>query len=150
MEIGRWIADNWFELLNSVGIVGGLLFTAFSLRSETKTRRIANLLVITQNHREIWKELLRNPRLARVMNPLADAVREPVTVEEELFVNFLVQHLNSAYHAMRDDVFVKPDGLRRDVYRFFSLPIPHAVWEKVKVLQDSTFDAFVESCLNWK
>ena len=40
----HWLAQNWFTLLNAIGVVGGLLFTGHSLRSETKTRRIANLL----------------------------------------------------------------------------------------------------------
>ena len=150
MEGGHWLADNWYVLLESTGIIGGLLFTAFSLRSETKTRRIANLLVITQNHREIWTELFGRPALARVMNPVADIRRKPVTREEELFINFLVLHLSSAYHAMKDDVFVKPDGLRRDIHRFFSLPIPSAVWDKIKSMQDDEFVGYVEECRNWR
>jgi hypothetical protein len=31
-----------------------------------------------------------------------------------------------------------------------SLPIPRAIWEKVKVVQNDDFVAFVESCRNWK
>jgi hypothetical protein len=38
----RWLTENWFTLLNVVGVIGGLFFTGYSLRSETKTRRIAN------------------------------------------------------------------------------------------------------------
>jgi hypothetical protein len=146
MEVGQWLVDNWYVALQSTGIVGGLLFTAFSLRSETKTRRIANLLVITQNHREIWKEVFERPALKRVMDPAANLTTEPVDHEEELFVHFLVLHLNSVFHAMKDDVFVKPDGLRQDIRRFFSLPIPFTVWERIKVLQDDEFVRFVEKC----
>lgn len=150
MEIGRWFAENWYPVIESVGIIGGLLFTSFSLRSETRTRRIANLLIITQNHREIWTELYRRPGLSRVLNPVVDVHRQPVTTEEELFINFLVLHLSSTYHAMKDDVFVKPEGLRRDINRFFSLPIPAAVWEKIKSMQDDEFVSYVEACRNWK
>ncbi len=53
MGILRWLAENWFTLLNVIGIVGGLFFTGHSLRSETKTRRVANLLSLTQAHRDI-------------------------------------------------------------------------------------------------
>lgn len=40
--------------------------------------------------------------------------------------------------------------MRWDVAWFFSLPIPKAVWEKLKPLQDEEFVAYVEECRNWK
>jgi len=49
-----------------------------------------------------------------------------------------------------DTVVVKVEGLRRDIAQFLSLPIPREVWEKIKVLQNDDFVAFVESCRNWK
>ena len=55
--------------------LGGLWFTAFSLRSETKTRRVANLLTITANHREIWKVFLNDKALARVRDASADTIK---------------------------------------------------------------------------
>ncbi len=51
---------------------------------------------------------------------------------------------------MRDELTVSPEGLRRDVSEFFSLPIPAAVWNKFKVLQNDRFVKFVEDCRNWK
>lgn len=146
----HWLTGNWFALLNSVGIIGGLLFTGYSLYSETKTRRIANLIALTQGHRSIWKELFVHPKLARVLDPNADTSSQPVTHEEETFVILVIQHLSVVFHAMRDELTIKPEGLRRDVWWFFSLPIPQAVWEKFKVLQNDKFAAYVEKCRNWK
>lgn len=150
MGILRWLVENWFTLLNSIGIVGGLFFTAFSLHSETKTRRVANLLTLTQNHREIWKEFYRRPNLARVLEPNPNLTRQPVTRDEEIFVILVIQHLNSVYQTMHHQLAITPDGLRRDVWQFFDLPIPRAVWERIKVLQDDAFVRFVEGCVNWK
>ena len=45
---------------------------------------------------------------------------------------------------MRAGFFQKLRGLRKDVERFLSLPIPRAVWEKVKDLQEESFVQFVE------
>lgn len=146
----RWTIENGFTLLNAVGVVGGLLFTGISLHSETKTRRVANLLTLMQNHRALWSEYFRNPQLARVLNATADTGKHPVNRDEEIFVNLVIQHLSSVFHALRDELVVKPEGLRRDVWWFFSLPIPRAVWERVKVLQNDAFVAFVEQCRNWK
>lgn len=150
MDTGGWVSQNWFNLFSAIGIFAGLLFTAFSLRSETKTRRIANLLTITTNHREVWKEFLTNPKLARVRDAAADTAKQPVTDAERVFVNLVIQHINSVYRAMSDQLVVKVEGLRRDVAQFLSLPIPREVWEKIKVLQNDDFAAFVESCRNWK
>jgi len=145
-----WLTRNAFELLNAVGIIGSLLFTAHSLRSETKTRRVANLLALTEAHRNIWKEQLKNPQLGRVLEAKVDLVKEPITRSEQIFVNLVIQHLSVVFHTMRDELTIKPEGLRRDVASFFSLPIPQAVWEQLKAVQDDKFIAFVEACKNWK
>jgi hypothetical protein len=146
MAVWEWISQNWFNLLSAVGIIGGLWFTAVSLRSGTKTQRIANLLTITTNHREIWKEFIHNPELFRVLDPAANLAKEPVTRAEELFVNMVVLHISSVYYAMKDELLIKLEGLRRDIAQFLALPIARAIWEKIKILQNDDFVEFVEDC----
>ena len=146
----HWLAEKWFEILNAVGVVGGLLLTGHSLHSETKTRRVANLLSLTQGQRDIWKQVFTHPQLGRVLDPDADLSVQPTTREEEIFVNSVIQHLNVAYYAMREELTVKPEGLRRDIYSFISLPVPSTIRERVKPLQDDDFVAFVEACRHWK
>ncbi len=146
MQAWPWLGQHWFELLNAVGVVGGLLFTAVSLRSETETRRVGNLLTITSNHREVWTELYRRPELARVLDASADLRKQPVSREETIFVNLVVLHVSSVYEAMKNGLVIKQEGLRRDVGQFLSLPIPRAVWEKAKALQNDDFVAYVEAC----
>jgi hypothetical protein len=150
MGIGEWFLLNWFNLFSAIGIIAGLWFTAFSLRSETKTRRIANLLTITANHREIWKEFLTNPKLARVRDAAADTAKQPVTDAERVFVTMIILHISSVYYAMKDELVVKLEGLRRDVAQFLSLPIPKAIWERMKVFQNDALVRFIEECRNWK
>ena len=152
VEMGglRWITENWVTALNAVGVVGGLFFTAASFRSEARTRRIANLLAITRNHRDIWSDFYRRPELARVLDASTDLTKRPVTREEEIFVNLIILHTSSAFYAMKDKLVTKVEGLRRDVRWFFSMPIPSAVWERVKEFQNGAFVAFVEQCGNRK
>src|SRR6266446_2193657 len=109
----QWATGHWLELLQSIGIVGGLLFTALSLRIDAKVRRVANLLTITEHHRAIWTRLHDRPELSRVINPAADIQREPVTDAEELFVMLVVLHLGSAQEATKQGMFAAPDGLRK-------------------------------------
>ena len=147
MGIGEWLSQNWFSLFSSAGIIGGLWFTAVSLRSETKTRRVANLLVITANHRDVWKEFFGKPELARVIDPSTDVEKLPVTPAEEFFVNMIISHTSSVYEALKDDLVIEQENLLRDVKSFFSLPVPNAVWAKTKLLQNQDFAAFIDSSL---
>jgi hypothetical protein len=150
MGIGGWFSNNVFNLLTAAVAIGSLWFTAVSLRSETKTRRIANLISITANHRELWTVFLNNKALARVRSASSDTKNPPITDSELIFVNLVIQHIHSVHRAMNDQLVVKIEGLRRDIAQFFSLPIPKEVWEKIKVMQNDDFVAFVESCRNWK
>ena len=146
-DMTQWLTENWFNLFSSAGIIGGLWFTAVSLHSETKTRRVANLLTITANYREVWKEFFRSPELARVIDPAANVAKQPVTPAEEFFMNLVISHTSSTYEALKDELLTKQEGLRRDVRSFFSLPIPNAVWQRTKLLQNHDFAAFIESSL---
>jgi len=146
MGFTRWVVDNWFVLLQSAGIIGGLFFNGISLRSETMTRRVTNLLAITESHRTLWTSLYSRPTLKRVLDDRADLNRLAPTREEEIFVNAVIFHLNSVFYARRAGLLFKLEGLRRDVAWFFSLPIPRAIWERTKPLQNDDFVEFVEGC----
>jgi hypothetical protein len=145
-----WISDHWFDLLQSGGIVAGLFFTAAALRLDEKTQRTANLIEITTQHRELWSELYTQPELARIRDVSVDLKSAPITPAETLFVSLLILHVNSAYQAMKNGMYMKPQGLQTDIQQCFSKPIPKAIWEQSKGLQDSDFVAFVEKCLAGK
>ena len=139
-----WLTDHWFDLLQSAGIVGGLAFTGFALRTDARSKRVQNLLTVTQNHRQIWEQLYSRPKLARVLEPLPDIVRHPITHEEQLFVKFLYLHLYTVYRAIRSDLYYTPKELAADVRALLSLPIPREVWMELRTSQDPDFVAFVE------
>jgi len=139
MAIWLWIAQNWFELLQTVGIIGGLVFTAFSVSKDDKSRKIANLIAIKQQHREIWRELFDRPRLMRVLKPDVDLNTEDVTDEEALFVKLLFLHLASVHRANQAGMFVEIQALDKDIREFVALPIPRAIWNRLKPFLDKDF-----------
>jgi hypothetical protein len=145
--VGAWLAENWFNVLSASGIIGSLLFTAVSLRSETKTRRIGNLLTLTDSHRDIWSNILRYPDLARVLQASARPEDQPVTENEEIYVGMVILHLSATYQAIKSGLSIKPSALREDVRLFFSLPIPLSVWNRSKRFQNDDFQGFVKDCL---
>ena len=153
MGIGEWISQNWFNIFTVI-FGSGIWFAAFSIhkdsevrKEEVKAKKVANLLAITANHREVWKEFLHNPNLARIRDAKADIAKRPVTEVEDVFITLVILHTNSVYYAMNDQLVVEYDGLQRDIAEFFSLPLPKAVWRKSKPLQNQDFAAFIESSL---
>ena len=146
MEVSHWIGAHWLDLVQTVGIVAGLYFTARAFHLDITTRRVDHLIEITNQHREIWTELYSRPELSRIRETTANLQQEPITAEEELFISLLILHLNVSFHAITESVFAKPDGLRADIRRFFSRPLAKLVWDKMKPFQDQKFVAFVEDC----
>lgn len=110
----KWLTEHWFEALESIGIVSGLVFTSLTMRWDEKSTRVTNLLTLKREHRELWTELYRRPKLARVVNPMADLKHAPVTDEESLFVGLLIVHLNATYQAIKQGVSIELEGLRED------------------------------------
>jgi hypothetical protein len=146
-DMTRWLVDNWFFLLSAVGIGSGIWYNAGALRSEANSRKIANVLAITANHREIWTQFINNPNLKRIRDAAADTIAQPVNDIEQVFVTLVIVHASNVYFALNDQLVVRYDGLRRDLAEFFSLPVPNAVWQKTKLLQNQDFAAFIDSSL---
>ena len=146
--IGKWFADNWFDVVQSGSIVAGFACTAISLARDTQSRRANELLSVTQAHRELWSEMYRRPDLARVVDPSVDVAKHPVSHEEDLFVRLVVVHLNTVWRLMQQGLPLSLEAVREDVRGFFTLPIPRDVWTRVREVQAAEFRAFVETCLS--
>jgi hypothetical protein len=44
MEAFHWLIEHWFDLIQTVGIIGGLLFTAHAIRKDEMARTISNTI----------------------------------------------------------------------------------------------------------
>ena len=96
MGFPGWFQNNGFMLLQSIGIIGSLLLATASFRSDSKDRRVSNLIGITNNHREIWTQLRDRPALARILEENPNLKDRPVSRDEEQFVHLLIIHLNTS------------------------------------------------------
>ena len=148
MGVSQWFAQHGFDLIQAVCVVGTLLFAAYTFQKNEKALQISNLLAIQQEYCDVWQAMYDRPELARVLEKGVDLNKHPVTTREWLFVKMLILHLGNIRQAMNTGMFVKLQGLQKDVQEFFVLPIPKAVWERMRPFQDDEFVAFVESCLN--
>ncbi len=146
MGVAGWIAAHWLSLVQTGAVTVALLFGGLAFAMDARTRKADNLIRLSERHLKLWERLYTNPQLSRILDPGADVARQPVSREEELFMIFVFLHLSDTYHIIQAGLFPKSDGLREDVHRFFSLPIPRAVWRKLRDLQDKPFARFVEQC----
>ena len=147
MEVQLWIGEHWFDLLQTVGIVGGLLLTAYMAWRDERARQIGNLISINQQYIYIWQPLYDRPELSRVLKKDVNLNKEPLSEVECRFVKTLIVHLDTVRRASEAGMFVKIQALQNDVRDFFTLPIPRAVWDKIKPFQDEDFTQFIESAL---
>src|ERR1051325_6097078 len=93
--MGGGVTQHCFDLLQSVGIVSGFIFTAYSIRKEDVSRRIGNLLAIAERHHSIWKLLYERPGLSRIMDDRAALDTKPLSDEEQVFITALILHLDT-------------------------------------------------------
>ncbi len=141
---------NWIDILQSIGIIAGLLTSAYTIHKDAEVQRVQNLFTLTKNHREIWSQVTEKPELWRVLDPAPDLSQNPITEAERLFVLFLVLHLASSFEATKHGMYFAERGLRTDVREFFGLPIAREVWDQIKKYQQPQFVSFVESARDEK
>ncbi len=142
-----WFRDNWFPVLQTVGIIGGLLFTAISIRQSTSARRTSDLLALTEQHRQLWNEVYSRPGLGRIYDEEADLLAAPVTIAEERFLNEVIVHFQTGWQLARQGSLITLEAMKADARTFFRLPIPRFVWQQTKAGREPKFVRFVEDCL---
>jgi hypothetical protein len=145
METPLGIIENNFILLQSAGIIGGFLFTGWSLWIDARVRRVQNLLTITAHHREIWSEVYRNPELKRIIDPKADLENRPISIPERFFTRSLFLHLSAAFQASKTGMFTEPEELQKDIKNFLRLPIPKLFWTQSRGRHDHKFAQFIDA-----
>jgi len=143
-----WVEQHWFSAIQTLGIVGGLLFTLAAARRKAKSRRTSDYLTLTSLHRELWSELHRRTDLARIVQPTVDLVGAPISVPEEEFLMLVINHFHTGWLLFREGGLLPLDVLAEDAGAFISLPLARLVWDKTKAPRDPRFVEFVEAALS--
>lgn len=132
----------WFPIVQTAGIIGGLVFSGLALRTATRSSRTANLIQITAAHRDIWRHYEEHPELAQLFDDTRSG--SDASEAERLFVSQLILHLAATYEAARSGALVPLEGLALDVRHVFRLPVPFSIWQELRPYQNRAFVKFVD------
>ena len=142
-----FLQQQWFDLLQSLFIILGFLLTISILRLEARSRKINHLLSLQQSRREVWNPILAHPELDRIFLKDIDLEFNPITPKEKIVIKQAISYLHTLFKAAQHKEIPSPQGLEKDIKQFFSLPIPKAIWEEVRMFQEDDFLVFIEMIL---
>ncbi|MDR3564511.1 MAG: DUF6082 family protein [Negativicutes bacterium] len=142
-----WVDGNWFNLIQTLGIMGSLCLTAAASNREAKAKEVENLLALAEHHQELWSGAAQRKDLERVFQPNADTQSKPATAAEMEFLNLAFVHFETSWWIARSGGIVTLEELRTDAHSFLALPLPRAVWEKTKQSRNREFVQFVDRAI---
>lgn len=142
-----WVESNWFNLIQTVGIIGSVWMACSAAHREAKAREIENLLTISDHHRELWNEAYQRKDLQRVFACEAEVLKTPATVMEEQYLNLVIIQYETGWKLAKAGGITKLQELSADVRGFFSLLLPCAFWKKTSGFRNQRFVRFVEKAL---
>jgi len=126
-----------FELIQTISIVLGLIFTAKSFRRATKSddennraRQMESLLRLTENYNKLKTTLIDKPEFAVIFESRRKSTK--ITPIQEHYIKQKIMHMFIVYKAVELGQLENFEGLRKDMQQFLSLPLPAIVWKKNK------------------
>ena len=137
----------WMQLLESLGIVGGLLFSGMALRSDVRSRKIDNHIKLAEGYRSIWSLVFADSSLDRIRRKDVDLNLFPITPSEDRIARFVLQNVLLAFEARRAGQLGDIGNLEADISAFLSNPIPRQVWGEIERFQPKPFRDFVNGLL---
>ena len=134
----------WIDVVQLLSIVIGFGFTIRELRVSSKLRKFDVFWRITQSHREVWRPVVDDASLKRVLLEDVDLEQEPLTVQEEVFLNSVVLHVESVYEAHERGFYSLGKHVTKDIRDFFRLPLPALAWTRIKEYQTKQLLDFID------
>lgn len=142
--------DLWNFIVQTLG-VGGALIGVFliwhQMQLSVKIQKVTNLHNLKEAHRSIWSLMMGKAELQRLMDEKACPKPSEITLEERIFVGFVILQLQTCYRFSQESLLINIGKLTDDVNSFFSLPVPRIVWDEKKRFHDPDFVNFVEDAL---
>jgi hypothetical protein len=135
-----WLQGNWPNLVTALGVIGTVWIGIRTANRESLERT-------AERHANLWMQMAQQPSLHRILQEDADPLAKPVTIEEEEFINLVILLFLTGWRNARTGGLISLNELSNDVGGFFSLPLPHVVWEKTKASRNPRFARFIDQAL---
>ena len=148
VEFIPWAKNNWFNLIQTAGIMGSLWMTAAAAKREAKAQETENLIALKAQHHELWNGVLEKPELQRILQPDADVGNLPLTAVERAFIDMVFVHFQTGWMLARSGAWISLTEIQADIGDFFTLPLPSAFWVQTKKFRNSQFVRFVDKALS--
>lgn len=139
----EWLAHGWFEIVQTLGIAGSLLYAAYGFHLDRRMRDTELLISITNAHRSIWERMIEQPGLGRVLDPSVDVKKAPPSPAEARFVKLVLLHLAAVHRAIQNGAYLETPEMRRDIRQFLSKPIPRKILGGFMDYQNPEFRGYI-------
>lgn len=144
-QVINYIINNAGNIIQSLGVILTLLFTAVQIRTANKINKFNTVMAIAQAHKELWSKTLDNTDLARFNLPddKIDITSTPVNEAEEMFAILIISHMNMVYHANRMGIFPLSDAQTSGMVELINSPIVKKVWTDIIPYQEIGYVKFM-------
>ncbi len=140
-----WVNDP-ASIVKLILIAIGTLLAIVTIRRNTNSTKVSNLLAITQGHRDIWSKAMDDPDISKILNTEFDI--SSITPKQKMFINFIIMHFSASFEAEKKGALIEVEQLKLDARNFFNLPAPNHVWNNNQKFQNKRFRKFVNKCIN--
>ena len=141
------LKSDWLPLVQSAGIIGGLVFAGMNFRREGRAKRASNYVTLVQNYRDVWKLKIADPTLMRIFRTDLRASELSLSETEARFLSFLIFHLSTYHQLWTNGQIDKIDAIGEDIKNTFACPAIRKYWEENKKFYNRGFARFVDEYL---
>ena len=139
---------SWFQNnITAIGVIGSLWIGIWTGQQALEKGKRESLEKAAERHDELWTRMAEEESLHRILKLEVDLPAKPPTIEEEEFVNLVIVLYLTTWRNAKTGGIITLKELALDAGGFFSLPLPHAVWEKTKLTRNPKFVRFIARAL---
>ena len=145
-----WFQANWATFFGTIGAIIGACFTVAAFRQTAEKADRDEYSTLVEQHHALWAEARERGDLNRILLEDIDLQQVPPTPVEQMFLNDVFVHFESGWKLALKNTVLTMNTFTADVRRFFTLPLPRAVWEQTKAARNPQFVSFIAKTIDEK
>jgi hypothetical protein len=140
-----WLAVNWFALLQTIGIVGGLFLVMIQIRDSTRQRESESLVTIYDINRQLLSLGFAHPKLFAILEDAKDA--DPVW--EGRYLQLWMNQLSLIHLYLKRSVFEKElqEFLESEIADFITRANVQKFWRQRGISYPASFRKLVDDII---